>query len=90
MAKDLKERWKIVRSIREFAASRKKLYAHAAAWENRVIGWMLDQWAMQLGPAGDPQYTKMVRRFRECVQLPTRNAKWVWYHADIDILLAKI
>ena len=90
MALSPKDRWKIVKQLREHAAIAKKTFKYAALWEHRLIGWMLDRWFEKLGPAGDAQYTKMVKRFRECVALPTRNHRWVWYHDDIDLLLSKI
>lgn len=90
MALAPKERWKIVKGLREHAETAKQTFKYAALWEHRVIGWMLDQWFVKLGPAGDAQYTRMQKRFRECVALPTKNHRWLWYHDDIDLLLAKI
>ena len=90
MALSPKEKWSIVKQLREYAVTAKQTFKYAALWEHRVIGWMLDRWCEKLGPAGDAQYTRMVSRFRACVALPTKNHRWLWYHADIDLLLSKI
>lgn len=90
MALAPKDRWKIVKQLREYFATSKQTFTYAALWENRVVGWMLDQWFAKLGPAGDAKYTKMVKRYREVIALPTPNHRWLWYHDDIELLLSKI
>lgn len=90
MALAPKEKWKIVKQLREYAATAKQTFKYAALWEHRVIGWMLDQWMAKLGPRKDEQYSAMVKRHRECIKLPTKNSRWLWYHEDIDLLLSKI
>lgn len=90
MALSPKEKWNIVKQLREAAATARQTFRYAALWEHRVIGWMLDRWHEKLGPAGDAKYTKMLKRYKECLALPTKNHRWLWYHEDIDLLLSKI
>ena len=90
MALAPKDRWKIVKGLREYAEKARQTFKYAALWEHQVIGWMLDQWAAKLGPRRDARYAEMVKRHRECIKLPTKNGQWLWYHTDIDLLLTKI